>query len=207
MASDQNSATRLDPFQLLGIPRRPWLDPEEIRARFRELSETHHPDRAETAPVEDAGQRKDAGSAALSAATQQLSAVPRRLRLILESEPEAPGWRTGTVPEGLIELFMNIGQVTKTADALIAKLRKTGTQLGRAVLLKEIMQSRGQLEKLLQSVEEQLETLEIELREVDALWQEKRSQALQRLPSLYQRSSYLTKWREQLRERLARLIP
>jgi hypothetical protein len=206
MAPEENSTTRGDPFRLLGFPRRPWLDPEDVRARFRELSETHHPDRAMAAPAEDAGERKDADSAALSAAAQQLSSTPRRLRLILETEPEAPSRRTGTVPEGVIELFMSIGQTTKTADALIAKLQKTDTQLGRAVLLKEIMRTRADLEKLLENVEEQLEILETDLRRVDALWQEHPEDALTRLPSLYQRSSYLTKWREQLRERLARLI-
>ena len=36
-----------DYFALLDEPRRPWLDPEELKAKFHALTATVHPDRVQ----------------------------------------------------------------------------------------------------------------------------------------------------------------
>ncbi len=187
-----------DVFAILEMEPRPWLDPDDLKTRYRTLSEAQHPDRA--------GSQAAAGSADLTRAFQVLSSPAQRLRALLQREPDAPNWRTGQVPAEMVDLFMAISADLKIADDLIARLDQATTQLSRALLTPQILGSRQKLEAHLAKVRALQEEADTDLRALDDLWHTDRSQALKALPALYQKLSYLAKWRDQLRQRMATLI-
>ena len=71
-----------DFFAWLGMPRRPWLDPEAVKERFHTLSREHHPDQQ----AAGSNAETDAAFARLNAAQAALRDPKARLRCLLELE-------------------------------------------------------------------------------------------------------------------------
>src|SRR5260370_36162164 len=85
-------ALMTDYFALLGEPRRPWLEPDSLKARFLALSAEAHPDRLHNAP-EAQKQAANQQYAELNSAYRCLREPKERLQHLLElelrSKPEA----------------------------------------------------------------------------------------------------------------------
>ncbi len=74
-----------DYFALLDEPRRPWLEPDSLKARFLALSAQVHPDRLHNAP-EAQKQAANEQYAELNSAYRCLREPKERLQHLLELE-------------------------------------------------------------------------------------------------------------------------
>ena len=187
-----------DFFALLGEARRPWLDPEAVKEAFHLLSRTTHPDQ----PVAE-----NADFALLNQAQTTLREPKLRLRHLLELEyPEVKLSGPSNVPAGLADLFVSVHGLLAEADAVFKKKVDASSALAKALLAREEFTAREKVESVL----EQLDALQAgaveALRAFDSLWTGTRPpDAAATLLGLYQRFAYLSRWSEQLRERLFQL--
>ena len=187
-----------DLFALLGEPRRPVLDPERIKETFHRLSRTEHPDQQNALPT-DASAR----FAQLNLAQTALRDPKSRLRHLLElAFPALKLSGPSTVPPALTELFAPIHALLREADALLSKKSAAPSALSRALLAREEWTLRERAETTLAEVETLHASTLADLQTFDAAWDRRPPDTVARLHDLYQRFSYLSRWAEQLRERL-----
>ena len=190
-----------DFFALLGEERRPDLDPERIKETFHRLSRTEHPDQ-QAAPTGGA----DAGFAQLNLAQSTLRDPKNRLRHLLELEfPAVRLAGPSAVPPALAELLMPIHGLLRDIDALLAKKAASPSALARALLAREEWTLRERAEASLAEVETLHAAALEELRAFSEIWVPRPPDAAVRLHTFYQGFAYLTRWAEQLRERLFQL--
>ena len=99
----------LDHFALLDLPRSPWLEAFEVKARFAQLSGPVHPDRVHQA---DDATRTAATHryAELNSAQQCLADTRLRLRHLIELETGQPPGDVGSVPAQISDLFFEVGK-------------------------------------------------------------------------------------------------
>jgi len=173
-----------DSFALLGFPRTPLLEPEEVRERFRKLAPAAHPDHAGgDAP----------GFAELQEAAAQLTDPARRIRHFLELNGALPP-RTDHVPPELQELFFEIAGVLREADEALAA--QTGSSVARALALPRILGVREVCEGLRARIAEARVQAARVLREAEEAGV---------LAGLADRFAYLDRWDSQLATRVMRL--
>ncbi len=192
-----------DFFALLGEARRPWLDPEGVKETFHRLSREQHPDQQAAGSTGET----DAAFARLNAAQAALRDPKTRLRCLLEIE--YPGVKVSgpaSVPGTLADLFAPTLELIQKVDALLARKAAAPSALTRALMareelsLQEAAQERlGQLEALHAQAVEELQTF-------DARWEPHPPDAAGQLLDFYQRFAYLSRWTDQLRERLFLLM-
>ena len=189
-----------DFFALLGEQRRPWLDPERIKDTFHRLSRTQHPDQ-QTSP--DA---TDAGFARLNQAQAALRDPKARLRHLLELEfPQVKLSGPTSVPVTLADLFAPVHGLLQEIDSLLAKKLSAPSALAKALLVKQELLLREKAETSLDQIDSLHAAAVAELQAIDAEWETHPAGAASRLHDFYQRFAYLTRWTEQLRERLFQL--
>ncbi len=189
-----------DHFALLGEPRRPWLDPEQVKETFHRLSRTEHPDQTE-------GAGADADFARLNTAQATLRDPKARLRHLLELEyPQVRLAGPSDVPAGLADRFVAVHGLLHETAALLSKKAAASSALAKALLAREEHAAREKVEAALDGLGALLDETEGELKGFDALWTAARPpNAAGTLLGLYQRFAYLSRWMEQLRERLFQL--
>ena len=189
-----------DYFALFGEPRRPWLDPERIKEAFHNLSRTEHPDQTTSTDA-------DADFARLNAAQATLRDPKARLRHLLELEyPHVRLAGPSNVPAGLAERFVAVHGLLRETDALLTKKAAASSALAKALLARGELAVRERVEAALDELAVLLTEAEGELQGFDAFWTAARpDDAADTLLGLYQRFSYLSRWTEQLRERLFQL--
>ncbi len=187
-----------DFFALFGEQRRPWLDPVGIKETFHRLSRTEHPD-----------QQTDGGGdfARLNQAQATLRDPKLRLRHLLELEyPEVKLSGPSGVPAGLADLFVAVHGLLREADAVLAKKAAATSVLAKALLAREEFAAREQVEATLERLGALQASATAELQTFDAQWLDARPpSAAATLHEFYQRFAYLSRWLEQLRERLFQL--
>lgn len=172
-----------DPFALLGLPRRPFLDDVEIGSAYRKLAGELHPDQAGG----DAVAFRKLGEAAAI-----LRDPARRLR-------ELSGGSAGTeLPLQAAELFPKVAALLQRADSLTAQAGAASNALAKALLIAPLKA----LSLDLKSTQEQLgawsASLNQELQEIDLLWPECDLAVLAHLADSF---AYASRWESQLRER------
>src|SRR5687768_16897340 len=98
-----------DNFTLLNERRLPWLDADQLKQRFYQLSSEVHPDRTHNASATD----KDTANktyAELNAAYNCLREPKERLVHLLELETGGKPKDIQRIPPGTMDLFVEIGQ-------------------------------------------------------------------------------------------------
>jgi curved DNA-binding protein CbpA len=202
-----------DYFALLGEARRPWIEPEALKARFLELSTQVHPDRFHAAPPEEkerAGQRYTE----VNTAWQCLSDPKERLRHLLELEMGGRLKDVQRIPPGTMDLFMEVGQVCRDTTAFLAERSKAVSPMLRVQMFERGLEWTEKLHQLQQKVNGLRETLSSELQGLNPVWASAppvgapgRAAALplEQLEQIYRRLSYVSRWTEQLQEPLVQL--
>jgi curved DNA-binding protein CbpA len=185
----------IDYFALLGETQRPWLDPDALKAKYHTLTASQHPDVAGAT----------ADFAEINRAYQTLSDPAARLRHLLDLESPAAMSRTQPVPEDIAAFFTPVAATRQAVETLLKKHAAAASPLARALLSSEQYQVQDSLEQTIAALQQKQETLLLNLREADALWQSDRQAALAALPELWQSLGYLAKWLATLRESLFRL--
>ncbi len=185
-----------DFFALLGERHRPWLDPERVKETFHRLSRTEHPDQQQASD--------DADFARLNRAQATLREPKARLRHLLELEyPDVKLSGPSDVPPGLSDWFVSVHGLLREVDGFLAKKAGASSALAKALLAREEFVVREKVESHLEQIDALQTAATEDLQAFDARWADGRpADAATTLHALYQRFAYLTRWAEQLRERL-----
>jgi hypothetical protein len=192
-----------DYFVLLEQPRRPWLDPDILKARFLELSASLHPDHVHGGSdleKETANRR----CSELNAAYQCLREPKERLGHLLALERGTRPSGIETVPENALGLFMRVGQLCRSVDAFVGAKPNVTSPLLKVERFKEALRWTDQVQTLLSDLQEDWSTEESRLRDLNAVW-ESGTRPLAECEQTYRRMSYLGRWLSQLRERMTQL--
>jgi curved DNA-binding protein CbpA len=143
-----------DHFAVLGIPRSPWVDADELKERFLRLGARHHPD----APTGSGPAFTE-----LNAALQALRDPAKCLRHYLELEHPGLLAESGQTPHELADLFMDIAAFRQDAQRFTVRLSAAGA-LARALLEPERIALRTRLEDLASNVAARTEQIVTALR-------------------------------------------
>jgi curved DNA-binding protein CbpA len=184
-----------DLFALLGEARRPWLEPEALKATYHQLSARHHPDVA--------GASGD--FAEINRAYQTLADPAARLRHLLDLEAPGAISRAQPVPEDIAAFFPPVAETRQAVDTFLKQQAAAASPLAKALLSTEQYRVQEQIEQMISSLQEKQDSLLARVREIDALWQSDRPAALHLLPVLWQSLGYTAKWLAMLRESLFRM--
>ena len=171
-----------DYFALFGEERRAWLDPEKLKEKYFA--------RSRAAPAE----------AELNEAYRVLSDPKLRLHHLLKLE--GAELRVGRpVPPSVAELFWNAGALLREVERWLLKSAGAGSALSRALLSPERTKLEGRLEQLEEELDALYETRLAQLRQIDAAANPVPPNESSKLVELYDSISYLTRLREQTKEK------
>src|SRR5450432_1830636 len=108
-----------DHFSVLNEPRRPWLEPEELKQKFLALSATVHPDRSHNLSEAEREQAQRICTE-LNGSYNCLRDPRNRLRHLLELERGSAPTDIQQVPQDLMNVLMEVGQLCRQADTFLA---------------------------------------------------------------------------------------
>lgn len=200
-----------DYFALLDEPRRPWIDPEELKQKFLALSGQVHPDRVHNAPEQDrqAAERK---FSELNSAYNCLLDPKDRLRHLLELELGAKPPDVQRIPPGLMDAFFEVGRLCKETDAFLSEKRAVASPLLQVQFFERAQDYSENINNLLHGLNERREELFNELRDMNRFWQtdtdaaeSKITRPLERLEEIHRLLGFFGRWAEQLQERIVQL--
>ncbi|MEM9398749.1 MAG: hypothetical protein AAF984_00940 [Verrucomicrobiota bacterium] len=184
----------MNAFKILEVTPSPIVDFEELKTSFHRLSEKLR------------SNHTDGDVAELNQAYELLQNRPNRLKALLAINGVSENQLTGAkkVPEPMADLCMLIGGIWHDVD-LFLKDAENYTNLERALAATKALDLLDKLQDLQQKLmikstemHKQLETLNVKWKEVDAV-------LLNELKNFYLEDVYLSKWMEQLDERMFRL--
>ena len=184
-----------DHFLALAQPRRPWLDPADLRESFQRAAARQHP---------DAG-GADGHFAALNAAYTALGTPATRLRHLIELAAPHLLQRSVPIPPELADLFMQMAATRHARESFAQKHAATASPLGRALLAGEKAGVLGALTAALARLTAAHDAALAALRALDAAWPVPSAADWERLAVLQAGFAFLEKWTAQLREDLFRL--
>jgi molecular chaperone HscB len=203
----------IDCFALLNEPRRPQIDLEALKAKFRALSTESHPDRFHNGSDSEklaANQRY----LELNAAYNCLRHPQERLQHLLELERGTKPDDLQEIPNGAMNLFAEVGQLCRNVDAFLRERAEITSPLLKVQAFERAMEWMEKLKSLRQRINSQQEALMSDLDSLNAVWlaapavgASDRPDALPLAPldQIYRVISYLSRWSEQIQERLVQL--
>jgi len=197
-----------DNFALLNEPRRPWLDPEALKQKFRALASDAHPDR-----VPNANESEKAAVtrryAELNAAFNCLAEPKSRLLHLLELELGAKPKDIERIPAGLADLFAAVANLCREADVFLAEKNQATSPLVQVRLFERGQGWVGRLNELQKKLDDLRGQLTDELKSLDEKWTANSpdlpGENLRKLEELYRLFGYFNRWNGQVQERVVRL--
>ena len=199
-----------DYFALLGEARRPWLDPEALKAKFIALSAETHPDHLQ---LPGATERMNANQrfADLNSAFNCLRDPKTRLQHLLELELGQKPGDLHQIPPDLASVFMDIANLCRQTDDYLRQKEGTRSPLLRARLFEQGQKWSERLIARQRQVTRRQESLLAQLRALDEAWLKAEDNTpskqilLDPLQEIWRLLSFLTRWSSQIQERLARI--
>lgn len=191
-----------DYFAILGQPRRPALDADQLKQEFLRLSAELHPDKA--SPENRAAAEKDFRE--LNAAYNCLRETrPRLLHLLeLEGVPAAP--HVQSAPADVMEFFAPVAGLTRGVDEFLRRKRNAGSPMLQAQLFEEGLDWTDRIQALQARLRRQITFLEEELdRDREDKKDEPGPISLDRLGQIAAILGFYERWSAQLQERLTAL--
>jgi curved DNA-binding protein CbpA len=193
-----------DYFELLGVPRRPWLEPDFLKTKFLSLSAQLHPDRApgEKQQVQDRYTE-------INAAYGCLRNPKTRLAHLIQLEKGASASELQNVPSELMEIFIEVGELCRHVDQFLVEKAAMTSPLLKVALFERSQDLSDQVvllrTKLSGFQEEHLSAL----KRVDAEWETpeatSRPALLARLEEIRRLLGFFERWISQLQERFVQL--
>jgi curved DNA-binding protein CbpA len=201
-----------DYFALLNEPRRPWLDLDELRAKFLALSGQAHPDKFH-ASGEAEKLNANKKFAELNMAYNTLRDPKERLGHLLQLELGAMPKDIQRLPSGTMDLFLEVGQLCRDADAFLSEKAKVTSPLLKVQTFQKGMEWTDKLSALQQKISALYQNLLDELKTMNESWasipendkDRPRRLPLERLEQIYRALSYFRRWTEQVQERQVQL--
>jgi hypothetical protein len=183
----------IDYFSLLQQPRRPWLNAEQLKDKYIQLTMSMHPDR-QTSPLPEQNSTPDFAN--INNAFRVLVDPKSRLQHLLKLEGIVTN--SDPVPETLGDVFLETGTLLQEIDLLIS--RTTANTLSKALRQPEILEAKKLAADLLDKLQGIYNSALEELQKLDQLWTSTHQIATE-LTALSAKLAYLTRWIAQLEER------
>ncbi len=197
-----------DYFALLNEPRRPWLEPETLKAKFLKLAAEAHPDKQRGLSEPEKG-HANRRYAELSAAYHCLAEPKSRLRHLLELELGAKPKDVQQIPAALADLFAEVATTCRNADAFLAEKGKVTSPLLQIQLFERAQEWIERLNLLQKKPSALHDKLTGELKSLDEKWiasnVASRGEILPKLEELYRLFGYFNRWNSQIQERIVQL--
>ena len=202
-----------DNFALLDEPRRPWLDPDALKVKFLSRYTEVHPDRLLNSSEVESISANERFSG-LNTAYNCLREPKERLLHLLELELGAKPKDVQKTPADLSELFFEVGQVCRDVDTFLAEKAAVASPLLKVKMFEQAMEWADKLNVLRQKISVKRDGLAGELRTMNAAWEaatalglvaRRLALPLERLEQIYRTFSYITRWTDQLQERVVQL--
>lgn len=201
-----------DNFALLAQPRRPWLDADALKPKFLALAATVHPDRQHNA---NAAEKKIATDryADLNAAYICLSNTKERLAHLLQLELGAKPDDVQKIPSVAMDLFMEIGATLRDVDVFLGQKAQITSPLIKVQMFEKAMEWTERLNQLQRRLNTAVDDLANDLRAMNAAWDDAPSDRairasflpLTRLEEIYRAISFITRWTDQVQQRIVYL--
>ena len=197
-----------DYFALFNEPRRPWLDADLLKQKFLALAAESHPDKIHSA-TEAEKNLVAKRFAELNAAFSCLAEPKSRLLHLLELELGAKPKDIQQIPSALADLFAEVANCCRNADAFLAEKSKATSPLLQVQLFERGPEWVEKLNALQRKLNELREQLTGELKSLDAQWisadAAARREILPKLEELYRLFGYFNRWNNQIQERVVQL--
>ena len=202
-----------DHFARLTIPRRPWLDVEELKQRFHELSTEVHPDQSKNDTVKSKAALEQE-FAEVNAAHQCLSNIKTRVRHLIELELGQAPENVQSIPAEMTDWFTEIGAICRKVDAFLTNKEQQNSPMLQAALMGDGIALNDEVAEMHQKLQAEVTKIDDSLKALNPDWErldgviDGRAQILPlaKLDALGQRLSFWVKWRAQLGERSSRLM-
>jgi len=200
-----------DHFDLLGVPRRPWIDPEQLKARFHQVSNAVHPDRVHGS---DDSEKERATSlyATFNQAYTLLKEPKDRLLHLLELEIGGKPGDIQRIPPGTMDLFVEVGQLCRDTDVFLVEKNNATSPMLKVKLFAQGMDWTEKLQELQFKLNQKRDELSAELVAMNSIWESavsdtdrKKLLPLERLEQIYRTFSYVARWTGQIQERIVQL--
>ena len=204
-----------DYFAVLNEPRRPWLDPDALKTKFIALSAELHPDKVHGASELEKSLAHERYTE-LNAAYNCLREPKDRLRHLLQLESGRKPREVQEIPAFAAELFLEVARLCGEVESFLAERAKVTSPLLKVQMFERSQAWTDRLNTLQQQLRARGDPLMDELKEMNALWERGRdvpatdreqSLPLDRLEHIYRALSFMTRWTNQIRERMVRLAP
>ena len=188
-----------DYFQVLSLPRLPWLEQDEVKQRFHDLSRKLHPDHSPESGTSDR-------SAELNTAFRVLTDTRQRLAHLIELETAQKLGAIQQIPSAAVDLAMRAAQLAQEADKFLQAKRAATSPIMQAQMMAQGMEWSEKLDALRKELEHRRVFVEQELCELNGSWETHAVDPtsplpLPRLEELYRTISFLTRWEQQLQDR------
>jgi hypothetical protein len=201
-----------DAFALLEEPRRPWIDPDQLKTRFLSLSSPVHPDRVH-GESDETKRTVTQRYSDLNAAYQRLKEPKDRLLHLWELETGERTRDIQRIPPGTMDFFAQVGQLCRDVDTFLADRKTATSPLVQVQYFQRGMEWMDRINSLQGELDRRRVELVRELESMNRLWEtappdlaERRKYLpLERLEQIYRTFSYLSRWTEQLQERVVQL--
>jgi hypothetical protein len=198
-----------DYFVLLDEPRRPWLEPEALKAKFLARTAEAHPDKQrEAGEVEKL--KASRRYAELNAAYHCLTEPKLRLLHLLELELGTKPKDVQSIPPALAGLFTDVAAMCRSAGDFLIEKGKAASPLLQVQLFERAQEWVEQLRTLQTRLAKLYDPLVEELKSLDRLWTSNpqpggRTALLNQLEELYRLFSYFNRWNGQVQELIVQL--
>lgn len=202
-----------DCFAMLGEARRPWCEPEALKERFRARTNDAHPDRVHGA-AEAERRAAEERYAELNSAHLTLRDPRSRLLHLLELETGERPRDIQRIPPGTMDLFVEVGQACRDADAYLARRAEVTSPMLKVRLFEEGLGWTDRLNALQARVNAGEAAFNAELEAMTPAFEQApppgsdgRAAALPlgRLEEIYRGMSYVARWTAQIQERIVQL--
>ena len=202
-----------DAFELLQVPRRPWIDVDILKEQFVRLSSDVHPDRSHNASEETKTGANDR-YAEINAAYTKLKDFRERLLHLMELELGEKPKDIQRIPPGTMDLFVEVGQTCRDCDAFLTRKNSSDSPMFRLQMMREGFVWTDKLTELKSRIEAKRAELETELKQLNSVWEaapavgtaaRRAGLPLERLEQIYRIASYISRWTEQIQERVVQL--
>ncbi|HEV2095801.1 MAG TPA: DnaJ domain-containing protein [Chthoniobacterales bacterium] len=184
-----------DYFALLDLPRRPWLDEEEVKRQFHSFSRTLHPD-AQNNRIPVAVETPSFHD--LNEAYGVLRDPRQRLRHFLAL---VEGPTVGAMAGELQDLFASICEVMHAADRLLERHAATQGVLARSLLKAETVKIESAIGSTLKQLNELYQQALSEVQKADARSTSDNPPDLTALAQINLNLTFLVRWLTQLEEK------
>jgi molecular chaperone HscB len=202
-----------DYFALLNEPRRPWSDPNSLKAKFLALSAEMHPDRAQ-GESEAARRVAHERYTELNSAYNCLREPKDRLLHLLQLESGKKPKEVQEIPPVAVELFLEVARVCREIDSFLAKRAAVTSPLLKVQAFERSQAWIDELNALQQQIHLRRDKLIEDLKAMNTAWEKvaaagvaegQQSLPLVHLEQVYRALSFIARWTSQIQERVVQL--